>query len=319
MLVSTICVALVSMNMSNSASRSEVVNPQPIQSFYCPVEPIGIQFRGGGMINDGWDGPGQGSTTLYFHFENYSDDLAFRDQREACIFALATWASIVQIDFVEIGAPNWNRSIDFRWARGNHCAIESGECGDVDCPFDGEGGVIAHAGFTPGAASQCVSPMLETWAGNVHFDDDDLYERDNAGDGLSLTFVAAHEIGHALGLVHDVGPGGPHIMRTSVNASQGMQAPSASDIAHLQSGYAAGVGSVQKLEDSGIWVNSAFTFAENGLPGNPFNTIQEAIDAMPPQNDGITTHVIGGLYPGSITFDEPCTITAEVNTAFIGQ
>lgn len=300
-------------------SSGEQPRPQPAPMAYCPVEPAAGVALGGGMINSGWDGDGQNSTTLYFHIENTSGDLTALEQRSAYIFALATWASVVQIDFVEIAAPNWNRSIDLRYARGNHCSIESDECGDPDCPFDGAGGVIAHAGFPPGANSMCVNPMSETWAGNVHFDDDDFFEQDNAGPGFSLTFVAAHEIGHALGLTHDAGPNGPHIMRATVSGNDGMQAPSASDIAHLRSGYAAGIGSVVTLEDSGIWVNSAWSGPENGLAGNPFDTVREAIGGLPPGNDGITIHVLGGLYPEAVTISVPCTITSEFGIAYIGQ
>jgi len=302
-----------------AAMETVPADPQPIQFGFCPTEPADIAFRGGGMAGTGWDGPGQNSTTIRFHIENYSNDLPAREQRDAYIFALSLWANVVQIDFVEIAAPNWNRSIDFRWATGSHCAVESAECGDADCPFDGTGGILAHAGFPPGVNSLCIDPMPETFAGNVHFDDADFYEQNNAGSGMSLMLIAAHEIGHAIGLTHDTGPGGPHIMRPSFNGNEGIQAPSASDRSHLQGGYAAGVGSVQRLEDSGIWVNSAYEFQESGLAGDPFNTIAEAVNALPPQNYGITIHVIGGFYPGPHTIAEPCTITAELNTAYIGR
>ncbi|MBX3322946.1 MAG: matrixin family metalloprotease [Phycisphaeraceae bacterium] len=295
------------------------VPPEPIVWYTCPVEPAGPVQRGGGMINDGWDGPGANATTLYWHIENYSNDLPAAQQRDAYIFVLATWASVVQIHFVEIAAPNWNRSIDFRWATGDHCAIEAAECGVAECAFDGPGGTVAHAGFPPGAASVCVNPMSESFAGNVHFDDAELYEQDVGNPGVSLMLVAAHEVGHSLGLIHDEGPGGPHIMRPTVSSADGMQAPSASDIAHLQQGYAAGIGSVTTLEDSGLWVNSAWPGASNGLAGNPFRTVSAAVAALPPQNDGITIHVLGGSYPGSLTIAVPCTITAEFGTARIGH
>jgi len=290
-----------------------------VRHAYCDSEPYinGVLYRGGGLVGDGWDGPGLNATTLFFHIENASGDLG-AGQRSAIMLALATWASYVQIDFVEIGAPNFEHSIDFRFATGDHCAVEPDECGDADCPFDGPEGVIAHAGFPPGVNSLCVDPMAETWAGNVHFDDDDHYETDDDGPGFSMTFVAAHEIGHALGLTHNEGGGGPHIMRPSINSSEGMQAPSADDIAFLRSGYAAGFGSVTTLEDSGIWVNGTWNGPENGLPGNPFNSVDEGVEALPPFNDGVTIHVLGGLYPGSVTIDRPCTITSEFSTAFIG-
>ncbi len=321
LLPASMCVILVVTSPDSHTHDSSATDHthHPGSTAYCPTEPAEWIGRGGGMNGHGWDGEGTNSATIYFHIENTTNDMSAQEQRSAYIFALVTWASYVDIDFVEIAAPNWDQSIDFRYAVGDHCAIEGDECGDPDCPFDGAGGVLAHAGFPPGAPSQCVDPMSETWAGNVHFDDDDMFEQDDAGAGFSLMLIAAHEIGHALGLVHDTGSGGPHIMRPTINTDDGMQAPSSSDIANLRSGYAAGVGSVTKLEDSGIWVNSAWLGPENGTAGNPFDTVAEGVGGLPPGNDGITIHVLGGYYPESLTISTPCTITSEFSTAYIGQ
>ena len=318
----SLCVMLASTPQGNTTDETCTAGHEHpfVATTYCPTEPVGWIGRDGGMAGDGWDGEGANATTIYFHIENTSNDLTAREQRLAYITALQTWADIVQIDFVEIGVPNWNRAIDLRYAVGDHCAIESDECGDPDCPFDGPGGTIAHAGFPPGVNSQCVDPMTETWAGNVHFDDDDLFEQDNAGnDGYSLTLIAAHEIGHAIGLTHDTGPGGPHIMRPNFGWNDGMHDPSASDIANLRSGYAAGTGDVATFEEEGIWVNSAYYGHELGIAGYPFNTIAEGITALPPGNDGITLNVLGGLYPETLTISTPCTITAIGQPAYIGQ
>lgn len=306
-----------------NAEETEGAAQPHVRYYRCDTEPFGVVHRGGGMINDGWDGPGANAITLYWHVENYSPDLPAADQRNAYILALATWASFAQIHFVEIAAPNRSRAIDFRFAFGDHCAVESGECGDPDCPFDdggdGETNTLAHAAFPPGGSGTCGGPSSESRAGNVHYDEFEFWEFDNAGPGISLALIAAHEVGHAIGLLHDVGPGGPHIMRPTFSGGQGIHGPSGSDIAHLQSGYAAGLGSVTTLEDSGIWVNSSWLGFEAGIPGEPFDTVGEAVDALPPDNGGITIHVLGGLYPETLTISRPCTITAEVSTAYIGQ
>uniref|UniRef100_A0A915IT13 Peptidase metallopeptidase domain-containing protein n=1 Tax=Romanomermis culicivorax TaxID=13658 RepID=A0A915IT13_ROMCU len=69
-------------------------------------------------------------------------------------------------------------NIDIRFAKLEH---SDGE------PFDGRGGILAHAFFP-------------RYGGGVHFDDDEAWYLNPRS--IDLYSVAAHEIGHALGLKH---------------------------------------------------------------------------------------------------------------------
>ncbi|XP_072033478.1 stromelysin-1-like [Amphiura filiformis] len=62
-------------------------------------------------------------------------------------------------------------------------------------PFDGRGGTLAHAFL-----SQSGQGDLE---GDVHFDDDEYFTYQSY-QGTNLFYVAAHEIGHAIGLHHSL-------------------------------------------------------------------------------------------------------------------
>ncbi|KAL1233594.1 Matrix metalloproteinase-19 [Trichinella spiralis] len=70
-------------------------------------------------------------------------------------------------------------NIDIAFLQQNH--------GDGE-PFDGQGGILAHAFFP-------------RYGGDVHFDDDE-YWTPEPNSGVDLYAVAAHEIGHSLGLKH---------------------------------------------------------------------------------------------------------------------
>jgi hypothetical protein len=107
-------------------------------------------------------------------------------ERDLVRRAFALWAGQTTLTFTEIAGSS-TADIVIGWAAGDH--------GDGD-PFDGPGDVLAHASFpNPYDNSQVF----------LHFDDDERWV-DSENQNVDLLTVAAHEIGHTLGLAHSDDP-----------------------------------------------------------------------------------------------------------------
>ncbi len=284
----------------------------------CGMSPwSGGATRGIGMVGNGWDGEGQNATTIYFHIE--IPHPLQSAQREQFLDMLQAWANEVQIHFVELPIANATRSIDLLWVEGNHCDLDSAECGQPGCDFsDMPSSFLGHAAYPPGIETICGGVSQESRAGDIHLNLDATIQSNPDNAGYSFKLVAAHMIGHALGLQDNPNPGDHNVMGP-IEWNENFLLISESDSLQLQAGYAAGVGSVTTLESLGIWVNSAWTGSERGTPGSPFDTLHEGVAGLPAHHEGVTIHVQAGLYPGPITITEPCTIMSEFGTAFIGQ
>jgi hypothetical protein len=293
--------------------------------YRCPVEPApGVVIRfapaggcGGGMAGDGWDGGGQNAATLYWHVGGTTPDLG-DGQRAALIQALQAWAAVVQINFVELPVANWSRSIDFYFFSGDHSAFAPHEAGDADCPFDGPGGTLAHAGYPPGIDQLCSGNSGEYFSGNVHFDEAELWEQDaGSATAISLTLVACHEIGHSLGLTHSDCPA--DVMRPAFNAANGFLGLSGTDIANVRSGYAAGSGTVFTLNDTGVWVDRNYAGIEAGTQSLPFNKLIEGVTGVPPFSSGVVVHLQAGSYPEPMVIAQSMILQAENGPVIIGR
>lgn len=316
-------VLLLAIGMAGAAS----VRAEPVATagtFTCPVTPgPGVALMrarnvlGGGMAGDGWDGEGNNATLMFWHMENVTGDMAASEQRQAYIAAMQTWANLVQITFEEIPVANQIRSVDWAYAVGDHCALESAECGDSDCTFGAT--PLGHAGFPPGVASTCGGTVSETWAGNVHFNDMFPFSRDAGTPGTwSLQALAVHELGHAIGLTHDLAGGGPHIMAPTLAQNTPAYPPSTSDVLNVQSGYAPGLGGVVTLETLGVWVQSGYSGQQLGSFFSPFATVAQGIAGVPPGSTQVALNVRAGSYPGAITITQPMFLRAPTGLASIG-
>lgn len=169
----------------------------------------------------GWDGTGLGSASLKYYFGRTTDDASAPLVKAEIVRALNTWAAVVAITWTETSQAHRLKSIDLNWL----------SSGDMGYPFDGPGGTLARSWYPS-------PPNPETLAGDIEFDDGDLWEIGNPGSGFDIYSVTLHESGHSLGLGHSENTGS--VMYKYLWSSTVYTSLTADDIAGIQSIYAPG-------------------------------------------------------------------------------
>lgn len=153
------------------------------------------------------------TNSLTYRINNFTPDITEIVTKLAIADAFQLWSDKANINFRAVVSA---ADIEIKFGAGEH--------GD-GIPFDGSGGVLAHAYFPgPGEIS-----------GDAHFDEGEQWS--NNGNGIDLMTVAAHEFGHSLGLAHSTIPGS--LMFPMYSGI--MRALHADDIAGIQTLYGARV------------------------------------------------------------------------------
>ncbi|XP_034024662.1 matrix metalloproteinase-20-like [Thalassophryne amazonica] len=122
--------------------------------------------------------------TITYKIAKYTPDMKREDVENSFLSAMKMWRDATLLRFIKVNQGKADIVLSF--ARRTH--------GDF-FPFDGPRGVLAHA-FQPG----------EGIGGDVHFDEDETWTAGSGKQGYSLLAVAAHELGHSLGLSHSNDP-----------------------------------------------------------------------------------------------------------------
>ncbi|XP_072309870.1 matrix metalloproteinase-20 [Eucyclogobius newberryi] len=148
---------------------------------------------------------------ITYNIRRYTSDLPRSTVDSLIEMAFNAWSRVSRLKFVR--SHSHNADIIMEFATYAH--------GDL-FPFDGPRGTLAHA-FGPG-------PGI---GGDTHFDDNEQW---TAGPkGFNLKLVAAHEIGHALGLRHSGNP--ESLMFPNYKASRAVNLLSLEDVANINALY----------------------------------------------------------------------------------
>jgi predicted Zn-dependent protease len=251
-----------------------------------------LKKRGDGIADyvtvSSWD-----RRILTYFFQNGTEDITGDGERQAVRDGFAIWSAQTDLVFLEVCTAA-AADIVILWGVGNH--------GDAS-PFDGTGNVLAHAYYPP--------PTGGALAGDIHFDDSEQWvnqTRSGSTQPMDLVTVAAHEIGHALGLNHTTVAGS--LMEATYNGSR--RYLGTDDYAGIQSLYGPATGSTMVTGTTPFCNSSTFTL--QGVPAGTTVSWSTSPTSMLSSTSFSGTGVTANLTRGG-TFGGRFTLTYTLQTA----
>lgn len=244
---------------------------------------------------------------ITYFFQNGTPDIINNDERQSIRNAFTYWAAQTDLAFLEVCTAA-QADIVILWASGNH-----GDGND----FDGTaplGPILAHGYFPPPTAAGAM-------AGDIHFDEDETWTnavRNNGEQPIDLETVAAHEIGHSLGLNHTSATGS--LMLANYTGSHRFLG--SDDIAGIQSIYEAPNNDGSNLLNGAnpLCLNTTATYSvPSTSPGLIISwTSSDPTVATIDASTGVATSIKNGRVTFTATVSSGCSSISLSRTITVG-